>query len=603
MHRRKLAKGGETRPGIEKRKQQHIRNSKRSLNSLSWQLAQSMKILFPLHSIRPLPLEVFLRSCPRQAPLTPQLHIPPSSLWVPVSNESSIDIQTHFSFCKEFVDLELFSEDEKQVIQTAGIRGKERVESRDRDRDRESQQHLFHVVGMETPKEQTSPETYLSSLMDNDSVVVSAVNPSTRSMTSFTPPSPSSTHHETITQTPSRNRSSSLNSTCTKMKDDVLEDPFHTEWTALSCPNLAANSQSFPGPVASALIYILRSIPMNQGMTEDSNRYQALTKPPDGSFFIDLMYHPLTCRQSGCEKVCNLYDGSTVICPCCGPYSKTRYCCKNHLFLDLQSHWGSGKLTFDRYCVSDSIPLDVREGIPLLINIHGWNTPQRHRQAVWFNNSHNTGDYFVFDYSDPEPMGRASPNAQQRMSVLPLYLIKFDDPEERDRFRRFLAISLFAPVTNPKLVEYFFRLVRDKMKRLRLWNRYNAALVQNQVFRETGLDFPSHIVGPKHACYAEWNGNNPNHCSHAPCSNERLQSLLGDQRTRVFHRLECERLENLHWILRVNRTTHPTVSKAQDRMRGEGWHDVLPEHRRLFRRGEGFEGAGSGPMEVEGMNC
>ncbi|KAJ5983455.1 hypothetical protein N7481_005554 [Penicillium waksmanii] len=530
----------------------------------------------------------------------PPTTCPPSALSVFLSNNISIELQARRSIYEEFVDLELLS-DEKQMVQMAGIHGKERMANYGKDC--ESQQHFLRGVSAKTTKGGKSPVQNSSSLIDKASAFVGVVQPSARPTTSFTPPLQSTTHTQPITQTPLKNRSSSSNSTFTEMKNDSSTDPFCTGRTASSPPNLAASSQSFPGPVASALTYIPRSIPANREMVQDPKRYQVLAKPTDGSFFIDLMFHPLTCRKSGCQKVCNLYDGSTVICPCCGPYSKTRYCCQDHLVLDLQSHWGSEKLTFRHYCVPDSIPHDVREGIPLLINIHGWDTPQRHRQAVCFNTSHKAADYIVFDYSNPNATDQENPYAQQEISVLPLYPLKFDDPEEKDRFRRCLAISLFAPVTNSRLVEYFFRLVRDKMKSLNQWDYYNAALVQDQIFRETGLDFPPNTVGPKHACQTEWNGKNPNHCQNAICSSERLQYLLGDQSTRVFHRLECERLESLHWILRVNRTTHPKVSKAQDRMRGVGFDEVLPKHQRLFRRGEQFEGAGSGPIELEGVNC
>lgn len=521
-----------------------------------------------------------------------------SALLVPLSNKSSTNLQTCSSFCKEFLDLEVFG-DEKQLVHMAG---KKCMESRDRDC--KSQSDFLRGISARTTTEGTSPERDSSSLIDQTSAFACAVPPSACLMASFTPPLPPTTHTQSMIQIPLRNRSSSLScSVLTEMRDVSPTDPCYTDRMASSSLSLVENSQSWPVPITSALTDIPRSIPANREMFQDAVRYRALTKPTDGSFFIDLMYDALTCRKSGCEKVCNLYDGSTVICPCCGPYSKTRYCCKGHLLLDLQSHWDSEKLVFAHYCVPDSIPLDARESIPLLINIHGWNSPQRHRQAVWFNTSREAADYFVFDYSGTDATELENPYAQQNISVLPLYLLKFDDPEERDRFRRCLAISLFAPVTNYRLVEYFFRMVRDKMKNLSLWSSYNAALVQDQIFRETGFDFPPNIVGSKHACQIEWEGKNPNHCQNATCSNERPQYLLGDQRARGFHRLECQRLECLHWNLRVNRTTHPTVSKAQDRMRGVGFDDVLPEHQRLFRRGEQFEGAGSGPIEIEGVNC
>jgi hypothetical protein len=63
----------------------------------------------------------------------------------------------------------------------------------------------------------------------------------------------------------------------------------------------------------------------------------------------------------------------------------------------------------------------------------------------------------------------------------------------------------------------------------------------------------------------------------------------------------CDLLESSYWLLRAARITHPTISQVAARTRGEGF-DVPPRERKLFRRGEGWDGVGTGVMEVEGLN-
>jgi hypothetical protein len=49
--------------------------------------------------------------------------------------------------------------------------------------------------------------------------------------------------------------------------------------------------------------------------------------------------------------------------------------------------------------------------------------------------------------------------------------------------------------------------------------------------------------------------------------------------------------------------THPEVKDAGERMKGVGFEDVAEEDRRVFCRGDGWDGAGAGEMEVEGINA
>lgn len=91
-------------------------------------------------------------------------------------------------------------------------------------------------------------------------------------------------------------------------------------------------------------------------------------------------------------------------------------------------------------------------GPPMLLNIHDWDKPERHRQAVWFASAVCHGDYFLFDNEPlmdfvdqpkrPEVLGFSS---QTNFACL------FTTPEEKDRIRRVLAVCLFS-----KLIPLFY---------------------------------------------------------------------------------------------------------------------------------------------------
>jgi hypothetical protein len=166
---------------------------------------------------------------------------------------------------------------------------------------------------------------------------------------------------------------------------------------------------------------------------------------PEG-FFWQLDGHGFPCAKEGCEKRCNLWDGSTVICPRCGPFSETRYCCKEHLLDDIKWHWlDCGQMTFEHPCRENSIPQEVRDGPPLVPCLHPYDTPERHRQAVYFNAKAREGDYFIFaDWADLVEAGFPEHNLGVRCANRVIYSIKFDDANEKDRFRRVLATCLFS---------------------------------------------------------------------------------------------------------------------------------------------------------------
>lgn len=109
------------------------------------------------------------------------------------------------------------------------------------------------------------------------------------------------------------------------------------------------------------------------------------------------------------------------------------------------------------------------------------------------------------------------------------------------------------------------------------------------------------ITGARHACETDWNGRNRRNCSDATCRAE-FRRLLGSPPGRGHSHL-LDYLEGNYWILRAARTTHPVISGTRARMRGDGFDEVADEDRRVFRRGEGWDGAGTGEMEIEDVNA
>ncbi|KAA8648724.1 uncharacterized protein ATNIH1004_004609 [Aspergillus tanneri] len=332
-----------------------------------------------------------------------------------------------------------------------------------------------------------------------------------------------------------------------------------------------------------------------------SSRGSVSTQKPEG-FFWQLDSHGLPCAKSGCEKRCNFWDGETVICPRCGPYSETRYCCKEHLFEDIKWHWlYCGQVTFEHPCRESSIPRTVRSGPPLVPCLHPYDTPERHRQAVHFSANARRGDYFIFsDWADFVEAGFPENNASVRCSHKIVYVVRFDDPDEKDRFRRVLAACLFMTIDVHELVDYLFRLIRDKLRSQAAPADMETAL-KHQFQAEYCVTIQPAITGERHACDTDWNGKNRRNCPDAACRAE-YRRLLGSPGGRGHGHL-VDHLEGTYWTLRAARTTHPSITSVTARMQGEGFDQVADEDQRVFRRGEGWDGAGTGDMEIEGINA
>lgn len=323
-------------------------------------------------------------------------------------------------------------------------------------------------------------------------------------------------------------------------------------------------------------------------------------EPEPGKFFWDLTYHSFKCSMDGCEKRCNLWDSQTAICPFCGPFSHVMYCGKDHLRADIRNHWLYCKQTpMEEPSKEDSVPLEIRVGPPAIPTKHGWDSPEHHRQAVFFSSARQEGDYFLFaDWDDYFAFEGIMDSWAGRCSPFVMGVVRFDDPVEKDRFRRVLAVCLLKSVEVQPLVAYMFRLLRDRIRARNLWTADLDAKFRRQLYWELGVYLDPALTGERHACEAEWSGTSPHHCSDPICVAERqyYSDSVGIQWfERRVYKEECS-----HWLLRAHRTTHPTVSNVYARTRGEGFDEVVEEERRLFARGEDWDGAGTGPMEMEG---
>lgn len=186
---------------------------------------------------------------------------------------------------------------------------------------------------------------------------------------------------------------------------------------------------------------------------------QGQSQPPSGQrntvssqrrprFFWQLDSHGFPCQMPDCNKRCCLWDGS-VVCPRCGPFSEVRYCSKEHLFAHIKQHWLTwcAKLAFKEPYAVSCLPTQLEEGMPMIPCRHHWDTPERQRQAVHYA-MNTTGDYFIFaDWLEfvaaGSPEDKKTKN-ELRCSSKVIRAVRFDDPAEKDRFRRILAICLFS---------------------------------------------------------------------------------------------------------------------------------------------------------------
>lgn len=371
--------------------------------------------------------------------------------------------------------------------------------------------------------------------------------------------------------------------------------------TGYSMTSIQPESPYSVTPTASPSGYSMTSLPpelpYSSGLIPPAT--EKYTSVPKGTFFWDLTTEGFPCAKAGCQKICAQWDGQSCICPACGPLSKIRYCKKEHLREAVREHWPvCGYFPFQQHVKTSSIQDEVMAGPPMIPSIYNSPSLERHRQALWFSTAQSEGDYFIFsDRAERIKKNLPAGHEDVRCTGKLLVTICWSSPVEKDKFRRCLAVCLLASVHVDDLVDYVYRMIRDNLRSQFKWTHELGETLREQLWLETEVEVEKHY---RHACLNEWTGFPPRHCQDPTCVTER-KNLLGE--LGVISGLEhmCQFMEAQHWLLRANRTTHPTCKSIEGRILGEGYGDWVPvQDRTLYRRGEGWDGVGTGPMEYEG---
>jgi len=326
----------------------------------------------------------------------------------------------------------------------------------------------------------------------------------------------------------------------------------------------------------------------------------------------------IVCSKPGCDKTTTPWDGSTVICPSCGPYSTIRYCCIEHLLGDTTDHWGVDcmKFTCHHYCDASTIHPRQVQCPPAIPNLCGWNTPERHRQSVYHAHSSRKnesaeveGDYFIF--TDFEQWLQAgAPNMPAwglgRARGTVLLAVTFDDQRSpnslKDRFNRLLNIALFTGASNAVMLNYMFLMIRENLISKGEWSEGLLNSLVYQFQWEFCYQLPDWVTDNlRHACPHQWFGTPADQCLDRVCN---AQMLHPSTRHPLFPRFaikeKADELERRYWILRVARVYHPNILNERHRMRGVGFSFVPQKNKKMFCMGREWDGYPSGTMEIEG---
>ena len=186
-----------------------------------------------------------------------------------------------------------------------------------------------------------------------------------------------------------------------------------------------------------------------------------------------------------CNVPCPDTCEGTVICNGCGPNSTTRYCCKDHLFLDLYEHWRVCNLTPLRVHVDlNSLPARYGVQYPAIFNRHHWTSQEMHRQRAWSMHNHEMCDYAIFaDYRQSQKAG-----FRVRNTITPTHLIVWaqNDPL-KDIFNRLVNMAFFDNQQIRPLL-FLYRLIRLNLRRRGQWTPMIELELCHQFFMEFQLN-------------------------------------------------------------------------------------------------------------------
>ena len=326
-------------------------------------------------------------------------------------------------------------------------------------------------------------------------------------------------------------------------------------------------------------------------------------------FKLDKWVNCAKCRM--CQAFTSPDDGSSVICPACGPYSHVRYCSIEHLLEDTTRHWAEDCKKYPIQAPVDKDTVGDRHlaGVPLLPNLCGIDTPERHRQAV-YSASDADGDYYIFTDGDVY-ITAGKPDQKvwnlQRGKGEEMEIVSIEQPGLKDTFKRCLNVALFVGATNPLILAHLFLMIRDNLcsQEPDAWNTRVLYCLSYQFVREFQWQIPEFLsASDRHACPTYWNGRGPQFCTNTICKHELLNPATGRPYWFMSGSISerVDRLEKMFWLLRVARVYHAAAKDKMDRMRGAGWNRVSPGERRAFGMGIEWEGFPAGMMEVEGAS-
>lgn len=145
-------------------------------------------------------------------------------------------------------------------------------------------------------------------------------------------------------------------------------------------------------------------------------------------------------------------------------------------------------------------------------------------------------------------------------------------------------------------------MIRDAIKKTGLWTSLTEQCLIYQIHCEYGFE-PHGLLSNRHACPTEWTGEPAANCEDPICFAELPQDQFDNIMAHGYGlKHTCEYMEAKYWLLRAYRRNHPSVQDVNKRILGHGFEGVNKKDKRVFRRGEGWDGYQTGMMEVEAAN-
>lgn len=185
-----------------------------------------------------------------------------------------------------------------------------------------------------------------------------------------------------------------------------------------------------------------------------------------------------------CQEPLRDSDPGTMLCNGCGPFSRTRYCTMDCMFLDFNDHWticNEKRMSFPvRFALPSS---GKRDFIPAIHDRYGFNSAARLRQQLWSMHRHQECDYALF--SDRIPwMDTGIPilaTAPTRVISLP------KGGGTKDILNRLLNVA-FADHYQPAILLLLFRMIRKGLNQAGYWNPDTAEDLIFQFGAEFGIN-------------------------------------------------------------------------------------------------------------------